>query len=475
MLTIKKQYLNFIFMNSIVDVLFRVVFFNIADLFGCGKSANLPLALAILLFGYVYVTIRLKGLQFTRFHTMIKYVFNSNDNNVKKGTSSSIKTLLTSIASCTGMNATAGIVFMVAVGGVGTIFWLPILALLSMPFRFAEVWLSHSYRSIRKNNSMLGGPFDYIKKGLADLGFVKIGKGLALFYAVAMVVTGAIGLSMYEMNQSVVIFEKSFSFLEGKRALLSAFFTLVAVWAILGGTKRIATFMTISLPTLSLIYVLVSFVVIVANYAKLGTALAIIFNDALHPRSIAGGFIGSFCMCARKCALSHETGLGTSGIVHALSSETDSVKEAIRSMMTPLINGLIICMATALVLVTTETYQDVDIMKDGVPALSYAFGSVCKMFSYVVIVIIPLFTINVMIGWSNYVGKCSQYICGNKPFTVITMVVFFVFAFVGGIIDDFVLIMNTIDVLLMFILMVNVPVVVILSGKVAMSLKKYKF
>ena len=78
MLTIKKQYLDSIFMNSIVDVLFRVVFFNIADLFGCGKSVNLPLALAILLFGYVYVTIRLKGLQFTRFHTMIKYVFNSN-------------------------------------------------------------------------------------------------------------------------------------------------------------------------------------------------------------------------------------------------------------------------------------------------------------------------------------------------------------------------------------------------------------
>jgi hypothetical protein len=40
-----------------------------------------------------------------------------------------------------------------------------------------------------------------------------------------MIITGTIGVSMYEMNQAVVVLEKGFSFLENKRILLSALFT----------------------------------------------------------------------------------------------------------------------------------------------------------------------------------------------------------------------------------------------------------
>ena len=461
-------------MGSIVDFFLSIVFFNVFRIIGLGDEINLPLSIAVLLVGYIYLTFKLRFLQFRHFGTMIRYVFGKNEGD--KNAASPVKTLLTSVASCTGMNATAGMVFMIAVGGVGTVFWLPILAFLCMSFRFAEVYLSHFYRSQDASaSSMIGGPFDYLKKGFADIGFRKTGKFLSFVYAGLMAVAGIIGISLYEMNQSVVVFEKGFSFFEGKRTLLALVFTIIAAWVLLGGTKRVVNFMSVALPVLSITYVAVSIVVIVYNYENIIPAFGLIYEDAMHPKSMAGGFIGSFCLCARKCTLSHETGLGTSGIVHALSAERDSVKEATRSMITPLITGLIICVSTSLVLLTTKTYESHAIMKDGVSALAYAFGSVFKPFSYIVVTIIPMFTVNVMIGWSNYVVKCVQYLFKNKKFVGAAMASFFVFAFLGGIIDNFFFVMNVVDLILMFVLLINVPVVMILSGKVYKAIKEYRF
>jgi len=458
-------------MIGVVNFLLNIVFYNVFEIFGLGDTINLPLSIAVLLIGYTYLMFRLRFIQFTHFGKMLKYTFSKDSST----TTSPIKTLLTSIASCTGMNATAGIVFMVAVGGIGTIFWLPIIAFLCMPFRFAEVYLSHSYRSAKVDLSTIGGPFDYIKKGLSDIGFKKTGEVLALLYAIMLAIAGTIGVSMYEMNQAVVVLEKNFSFFNNQRLLLTIALTIIALWIIFGGTKRVVNFMSIALPVLSITYVLISIIVVAFNYKSLGSVFTLIFNDAMHPRSISGGIIGSFCLCARKCCLSHETGLGTSGIVHALSPEKDSFKEALRSMMTPLITGLIVCLSTALVLTTTGTYNDAEIMKDGVSALSYAFGSTYWLFSYVVVAIIPMFTANVMIGWSNYIVKCSQYILNKKQFAHMMTILFFTFAFIGGIINDFFFVMDVVDLILMFILLINVPIIMVLSGKVYKAIKEYKF
>ena len=460
---------------TVINILLNIVFFNVFKIFGLEESVNLPLSIAVLLIGCIYLMFRLRFIQFTHFGTMLRYIFKKRKG--EKNSASPIATLLTSIASCTGMNATAGMVFMIAVGGIGTIFWLPILAFLCMPFRFAEVYLSHSYRSNKESSvsDMIGGPFDYIKKGLSDIGFKKAGIILSFVYAALMAAAGTIGVSMYEMNQAVVVFEKGFSFLEGKRVILSTVFTILIIWVALGGTKRIEKFMSTALSVLSITYISISIVVILFNYENTISAFALIYEDAMHPKSIAGGFVGSLCMCARKCALSHETGLGTSGIVHALSAEKDSIKEATRSMFTPFVTGLIICLATSLVLISTGVYKDANVMKDGVSALTVAFGSVCKIFSWIIIIIIPMFTVNVTIGWSNYVIKCTKYLFKNKKVVSVVMIAFFVFAFLGGIIDNFFLIMNIVDLILMFILLINVPIIMMLSGIVLKAVKKYKF
>lgn len=467
-------------METIINFISSIVFFNVLGVFGV-DSLNLPFAIFVILVGYVFIAVKLNGVQFTRFGTCLRYTFGKqkkdetkSDNGEDEKIASPLKTLFTSIASCTGTNATAGVVFMVAVGGPGVVFWIPLIALFSMSFRLCEVYLSHHYRAEHIDNNSFGGPFDYIKKGLASLGFAKLGIVLTMMYTIIMLSGGAIGVSMYEANQFVVVLEKGFDFLNGKRWLISVTLTILVFIIIIGGTKRVSNVLGTILPVVSLVYVFTCFIIIIANYDKLGDAVKLIVSDAFHPTTIAGGAVASFCMALRKTALSHETGLGTSGIVHAMSDEKDSMKEAIRSMMTPIINSIIICMSSAFVVILTGVYKT-DAAKDGMVALTNAFGSLSGCLSWVVIIVATLLTFNVLVGWSNYIAKCVSYITAKKWVYYVVLAVFLCCTFIGGVKDDFYLIMNLVDASVVLLAIINVPVIIALSGQVRKAIKEYDF
>ena len=457
--------------EKFTDILTSLIYFNVLGFLG-NKDINLPFIIAFLIGGYIILAFKLRWIQFTKLKYSIKYAFGKKKDK-KKGDVSSLKTLLASVASCTGMNAVAGMVFMVAVGGPGTIFWMPIIAFLCMPFRFAEVYLSHTYRE-QRGKEVLGGPFDYIKKGLGELKLKKLGKYLALAYALIMIFCGTTGVSMYEANQCISVISGSFNTLADKRMLLSIVVVLAVLFIIIGGTKRIMNFFGIVLPVIAIIYILASLIVIGKNIDKLGDAIVMIFQDAIHPKAIAGGFFASMCMCARKFCLSNETGLGTSGMVHASSTEQDSIKEATSAMMTPLINCFCVCLMSCFVLILTGFYQH-ESTKDGAVAIFNAFGSVNKFLPYIITILVPMLAFNVLIGWNNYIVKCTKYCFKSSKAVKIAIALSLCCSFMGGILNDFNLIMQIIDSIMMLLIIVNVPVVVLLSNKVWKALKVYKF
>ena len=460
-------------LNNISGALGRVVFFNVFSLFG-ESDVDFPLVFFVLLSGYIIVCFQLRFVPLLQFGKCIKYTFGfGRAEKSKTEEVSSLKVLFASVASCTGMNTVAGMVFMICIGGPGTVFWIPLLAFLCLPFRFAEVYLSHSMRS-SKSGEFLGGPFDYMTKGFSQLKMPKIGRSLAFLYALIMMVFGVVGASMYESNQFVSVISGSFSLLSNKRFVIGIFLVILLSYIMLGGTRRVISYMNIIFPVIAIVYFFVSLIVVFANYQKLGDAFVMIFNDAMQPRAMAGGFVASLCMCARKICLAHETGLGTSGIVHSSSSEKDSVVEATVSMMTPIISSLFVSLMSALVLILTGFYKP-EYANGGVVSIFQAFKSVNSVFPYIVTILVPVLAFNVLVGWSNYISKCAKYCFNNKKIVVLILSLFVIMAFIGAIIDNFVLIMNLVDSLVCSIIFINVPVVILLSGRVWKVLKDYKF
>ncbi len=462
--------------SKVADFIYQVTYFNIFKLIGI-DYIDLPITMFILFVGFIYLTVKLSFIQFTSLKFGFKQILGLNDKmekrkEIDKGDKiSSFKTLFTAVASSAGLNNTAGVASMVLIAGPGTVLWIPIIVFACMAFRFAEIYLAHKYRS-SSDGSVLGGPFDYIERGLSEIGYKKLGKLGANAYALLLALSGLFGISLFEMNQAVQILTTRVDMFNNHEAIISLFCTILIAYVIFGGTKRIGNFFGNVMPFLVSVFLIISLSIIVVKINLLLPAINLIIEDAFRPKAIAGGALASFILCLRRIAMSNETGLGTAGIVHSSSIETNSIKEAFGGMVSPIINGFCISFVTAIVVVITGVYTS-NQNGDGIILLANAFGSVNKYFPISLTIMIPIMAMNVMIGWSYYGVKCIEFVFGPKV-KIPYLVSYLILGFVGAFVTDFQVVIKIVDSSVMLIALINVPLVMIMSGKVKNALIAHK-
>jgi len=95
---------------------------------------------------------------------------------------------------------------------------------------------------------------------------------------------------------------------------------------------------------------------------QIPSAFALIFNDAFNGTAAAGGFIGStFLMTmvwgVRRGLFSNEAGQGSAPIAHAAAKTEYPAREGLVASLEPLIDTLIICTLTALVIIVTGAWS----------------------------------------------------------------------------------------------------------------------
>ena len=71
-----------------------------------------------------------------------------------------------------------------SLGGPGATFWMICAGLLGMTAKFTECTLGQQYRAIGPDGLVLGGPMQYLSKGLAEMNLPKLGKFLAVFFSI---------------------------------------------------------------------------------------------------------------------------------------------------------------------------------------------------------------------------------------------------------------------------------------------------
>ena len=101
--------------------------------------------MALLLFTGLYLTIRLKGLQFTQLPRAIRYIFEKEEG---KGDVSSFASLCTALAATIGTGSIVGVATALRAGGPGALFWMWVSALLGMATKYAEGLLAVRFRML---------------------------------------------------------------------------------------------------------------------------------------------------------------------------------------------------------------------------------------------------------------------------------------------------------------------------------------
>ena len=103
----------------------------------------------------IILTVRLKGLQFSKLLYAHKLAF-KNQKILLLGDISHFQALMTAMVATIGMGNIAGVATAVTIGDYGAIFWMWITALFGMATKYAEAILAVKYRVSNENGEYSG-------------------------------------------------------------------------------------------------------------------------------------------------------------------------------------------------------------------------------------------------------------------------------------------------------------------------------
>ena len=141
---------------------------------------------------------------------------------------------------------------------------------------------------------------------------------------------------------------------------------------VVGGIKRIGAFAARLVPGMVLLYGGTSLVIILLHVDRILPSLSLILSDAFTGQAVAGGALGMVIVTGvRRAAFSNEAGMGTEAMAHGAAKTNEPIREGVVAMWGPVIDTLIMCTLTGLVLMVTGVWDSG--IGDGVLLTTHAF------------------------------------------------------------------------------------------------------
>jgi len=323
-----------------------------------------------------------------------------------KGDVRPFQAVATALASTVGVGNIAGVATAISLGGPGAVFWLWVSGLLGMATKYAEIVVALHYREPDASGTMRGGAMYVLRKGL---GMPWLGGAFALLTALAAFGIG----NMVQANSVADALKATFAVPTWVTGLALAGLTAVVI---LGGIKSIANVTQWLVPFMALFYLTGAVTVLLMYAHKLPQAFELIFDGAFSGTAAAGGFAGSTVMLALRYGIarglfSNEAGLGSAPMVHCAADTDHPVRQGMYGIFEVFVDTLLICTATALVILVTDTWNSgstgaalsAKAFETGLPG---TFGDV------IVTGGLMLFAFSTLLGWSYYGETGIVYLLG---------------------------------------------------------------
>ena len=386
---------------------------------------GIPLIVLILAVG-IFLTIRLRGIQFTKLIKAIKLI-KENESDGEHGEVSGFAALCTALSATIGTGNIVGVATALVTGGPGALFWMWIAALLGTATKFSECMLALKYREVAEDGHIVGGPFYYIEKGMG-----KSWKWLAKVFAFFGVGVGLFGIgtftqvngissavnNFFDPNNawSVSLFGNTYSWTVVITGIL---LTLCVGLVIIGGLKRISRVAEIIVPFMAILYVVSALLVILFNITAVPAAVVEIVQSAFGMRAAAGGALGAILVAMQKGIargiFSNEAGLGSAPIAAAAAQTSEPVKQGLISMMGTYIDTIVICTLTGLTIVITGAW---DMGLEGVAVTTKAFQMGLpfpdQVSAFILMICLVFFAFTTILGWDYYSERCLEYLTGGN-------------------------------------------------------------
>ena len=142
-------------------------------------------------------------------------------------------------------------------------------------------------------------------------------------------------------------------------------------------------------------------------------AFKLILVDAFNGTAVAGGtFFGVLIYGVRRGAFSNEAGMGTESLVHGVAKVSNPVKQGLVAMTGPIFDTLIICTATALMILVSGVWETSS--SQGVTLTAEAFSNLLGNFGGLILfTCVICFGLSTIFTYSYYGASCSRFLFGN--------------------------------------------------------------
>lgn len=426
-----------------------------------------PLILLILGAG-LFLTIRLRGVQFRYLKQALRLVVAAPEKNVQ-GDISHFQALMTALAATIGIGNIAGVAIAVAVGGLGALFWMVVAALIGMATIYSEAFLAVRFRVRDKRGEMAGGPMYTIRHGQGW-------KVVAVLFAGAGSIAALTTGNMVQANSIADVIEY---LMPVNRWLIGLGTAVLVGLVLLGGIRNIGRVASVLVPVMALFYLVGGLIILAIQWHQLPGALMTIVMAAFKPAAVGGGATGltilmTLRMGVARGLLASEAGLGSSPIAAAAAKTNQPARQALISMTGAFLSVCVVCTITGLVLAVTGvlgTSGPNGQVLTGVPLTIAAFDSVLPFGHLIVIVGAILFGYSTILGWAYYGEKCSEYLFGERA--IRSYRILFTLMVVVGAVLELDVVWSLADISNAFMVVPNLIGVLALSGIVARETTPY--
>lgn len=297
--------------------------------------------------GGLLFSVMTRFVQVRRLKTMFRLLF-SNDKEKKTGVSS-FQAFAIALSGRVGTGNIVGVATAIAFGGPGAIVWMWIIAFVGASSAFVESTLAQIYK-VKDGSQFRGGPSYYITKGLHS-------KWLAVIFAVCAVIACGFLLPSVQANGVA----DSFSGYAVSPWLIGFALATLLGFVIIGGVKRIAQVAGFVAPLMAIIYLVVAVIILFSHVSLIPHTFKLMLTSAIGVNPIFGGIIGSTIMMGVKRGIfSNEAGQGTGAIVSAAAKVSHPVKQGMVQAFSVYVDTLLVCTATAVMLLATNMYNVYD-------------------------------------------------------------------------------------------------------------------
>lgn len=470
-----SQRIDQAFGKYVVATAERIIFYDFGTKSWLGTS--IPFVVVWLLLGAIFLTLRMGFINLRAFRHAIDLIRGVYDAPGDKGEVSHFQALAAALSATVGLGNIAGVAIAIGTGGPGATVWIIMIGLLGMTSKFAECTLGQLYRVSDDQGHVIGGPMRYLRTGLADVGFPRLGSVLAVVFMVLCIGASFGGGNAFQVGQSLEAIRGDVPILQTYPVLYGLVMAVAVGIVIVGGIQSIGAVAGKIVPFMCGAYVLAALYILLVNATAIPAAVVTIVTEAFTPQAAYGGFLGVLVIGIKRAVFSNEAGVGSAAIAHSAAKTDEPVSEGIVALLEPFIDTVVVCTITALVVVVTGAYNapemsDAIARDQGAKITLYAFTTGGhEWFRYVLYFAVVLFAYSTCISWSYYGERCWVELFGAGS-SLFYKILFLVFTVLGSVVTRGNILAFS-DLMILGMSFPNLLGVFLLSGIVKRQLDSY--